>query len=185
MMTKEYMKEEFWKDFPEATHYTEADEDNYAAFWAFKEGEDRPYKCWVIYNIGEMEIDVHEYPYFTDKNKRALIKKPDFQKKEAETYIPKVGDLVQNKLDVKGYSEIILLRNGGAIIEQDDGVAADYVWFTKSQCKPIPVEPTIQEKLLDKWQRQSLDFAYDDLKASVTLQEVFDFIAANYNLEEK
>lgn len=74
---------------------------------------------------------------------------------------------------------------GGAPI----GVAKDMDnatlgWGTASVFRPLPKEPTIQEKILDKWKAQTLEFAYDTKDSGHPVGSVIDFIVSNYDVKE-
>ena len=50
----------------------------------------------------------------------------------------------------------------------------ELVWV--HEYKEKPKEMSSKQKLLNIWCRQSLDFAYDTLSSTYSLEEVFDFI---------
>ena len=50
----------------------------------------------------------------------------------------------------------------------------ELVWVDEYKIKPKEI--SIKEKLLNIWCRQSLDFAYDTLDSTYSLEEVFNFM---------
>ena len=48
-----------------------------------------------------------------------------------------------------------------------------------------PKERTMQEKMLDKWVAQGIDFAYDTTSSQHTLGSVFDFVVKSFKAEDK
>ena len=184
-----YETEEFWSKAPEgAQGYISDNEDWYATFW--KRGEDN--SLWCCYEKPEhwmyhgWHVRTYSYPI---ESLGYYIKRPTFPKKEAadnQPWTPSVGEECrvecENGLNHDGVlvaltKEYVILDVSG---EGELAFLRSYTTF-----KPIPKEKTIQEKMLDKWQRQSLDYAHDTTSSQYTLGYVFDFIVKNFNVEDK
>jgi hypothetical protein len=57
--------------------------------------------------------------------------------------------------------------------------------FCKTEFRPFARTPSVQEKLLEKWKMQGIDFAYDTEKSSYWLKHVFEWLDKNYTIEER
>ena len=64
--------------------------------------------------------------------------------------LPPVGCKIENRSDYKGWSVVIMHRHGAALVEQEDGVAADYVLIGKSLCFPARTPEQIAADERDK-----------------------------------
>lgn len=103
--------------------------------------------------------------------------------------LPPVGTLVQNDLDYRGYSEVIHHRRDLVLVEQEEGVVChpqpSYILMPKSRLKPYKKEPTIQEKILEAWKAQGIDFAYDNENTQFSFKVLVDFVVNNFDVKEK
>lgn len=139
----------------------------------------------------------------------SLIERPKFTKPEQEKVMknnewngeghPPVGTKCEYRLGSGNWFECEI-RYVCQPIEHSDGVAMDFVIYCphlkgeQGVCtdgeqpvsfRPIKKEPNIQEKMLDKWKLQSLDYAHDTTSSQYTLGSVFDFVVKNFNVEDK
>jgi hypothetical protein len=119
------------------------------------------------------------------------FKRPEKFEEGVPYYIPSIGEECLFKAHPNG--ELFEWCKVRIIAKDEDTwvyrhLESGHVGFIlEGDCefKPIPVEPALQEKMLDKWQRQGLDYAYDDMRSTAALKHVFNFIEQNYKLEEK
>lgn len=183
-----YESEEFWSTAPEgAQGYIPDNKDWYATFW--KRGEDN--SLWYQYEKPEHWMH-HGWYARTDcypvESLDFYIERPTFPNKktaDAQPWIPSVGEECcvefENGLTYDGV--IVALTKEYVILD----VSGEEVPFVRgyTTLKPIPKEKTIQEKMLDKWQRQSLDYAHDTTSSQYTLGSVFNFVVKNFNVEDK
>ncbi|MNL73204.1 hypothetical protein D3C87_1986380 [compost metagenome] len=65
------------------------------------------------------------------------------------------------------------------------GVMEVVLEFSKISFRPIPKEPTMKEIMLDKWRRQDLGFAYDDLDEGYSLNAMFNFMLKHFDVKQK
>ena len=185
-----YETEEFWSTAPEgAQGYIPDNEDWYATFW--KRGEDNSLWCyyekpepWMHFGWNKLKDgrSVESLPFY--------IKRPTFPKKEEtpdnQSWIPSVGEECRVEFEnAYGYEGIIKsITEEWVIIEVEDNGEVPfrhcYVTF-----KPLPKQKTIQEKMLDKWVAQGIDFVCDTTSSQYTLGSVFDFVVKNFKVEDK
>lgn len=181
-----YETEEFWSAAPEdAEVYIPDNEDWYATFW--KRGEDNSL-WWCQYEKPEhwMPSGWHLVSY---------IKRPSFPKKEKEWFVdgkcvalPPVGTELEWK-ELTGFkwvkAKVLFISETSVVLQRFDG----FEWQMPTKrvvFRPhAPKERTMQEKMLDKWQRQSLDFSHDTTSSQYTLGCVFNFVVKNFNVEDK
>lgn len=76
--------------------------------------------------------------------------------------LPPVGVFIVNAEDFKGKSEVIIHRHGGVIVEQEDGVAADYVLFRKGECFAVRTP----EQIAADEREAAIDQVMDNLSLS-------------------
>ncbi len=195
-MKEEYLKKEFWDRFPEATHFSEGDGGMFVdVFWKMNE-KGTPVKVWVIYPDRVDSFQPNPDCFVCDN----LIKRPesfpeDVVEENSEhnstSYVPSVGEeclaSCWNEGRKTGFQKVRFIA--------EDGDEMVFRWLhsgkvesnSKEYCafKPLPKEPTIEEKMMEAWKRQSLDYCIDNWKTVTTLEEVFGFITKHYNLQEK
>lgn len=195
--TIDYTSEEFWACAPkDATHFYPEDHEFHASFWEFSKGM-QAIQCWVIYP--DKTIEHYKNPSFSQRMGSGIPRPTTFTKPVQESPVrntdwfvdgkcvalPPVGTLVQNDLDYRGYSEVIHHRHGQVLVEQEDGVAADYILMPKLRLKPYKKEPTIQEKILEAWKAQGIDFAYDNEDTTFSFKVLVNFVVNNFDVKEK
>lgn len=149
----------------------------------------------------------HSLPWpkerFQNNESFSLIERPTLHKKETndvqQPWIPSVGEVVERIWTTGGWG--ILPEYKAVKILAYDGADVIYRWIEEgsvhARCferldkygepifRPLPKQKTIQEKMLDKWQRQSLDYSHDTTSSQYTLGSVFDFVVKNFNVEDK
>lgn len=191
-----------WRLAPQATHFTPEDENNHACF--YQKSENGVWlKMWVCF---DKEMDkFHEIgaPYVTEHNEKMMIERPHF--KEAEETktegvewdgkgLPPVGVEFEYSMASSGTWHYAICKyvfcNGKDIVAFCPHLEVEQILSTNDPfqpCKfrPYKKEPSFKEKMLDKWQRQALDFCEDTERSQYALGTVFDFIIKNFNVEEK
>ncbi len=198
-MKEEYLKKEFWDRFPDATHFSPEDEGHYPAFWKVDESG-KPADVWVIIlEGGEIEHITQNIRLGSSDDIDSFIKRPESFPEESigqENYIPKVGEEC-----LALYNSIRDEYRKVRLIAVDDGEYL-YRWLQlpgeigineglndyqsgKPFFKPLAKELTMEEKMLEAWKRQSLDYCIDNWKTVTTLEEVFGFFTKHFNIEEK
>lgn len=70
------IKEIPWDEFPEATHWSPETPQEHQAFWKIDSGGNA-LECWVVYQNGSWGTDHYINPYFTERNRERLIKRPE------------------------------------------------------------------------------------------------------------
>lgn len=184
-----YETEGFWSKVPEdVTHFLPEHSVNRCTpfTWIKIDGnktyfsyEENPNK-WVLWD------DVNDYPEYI----KAFLKRPSFPKNEEtpdnQSWIPAVGEECRIEFEnAYGYEGIVKsITEEWVILEVEDNGEVPFVLDT-IMFKPIPKQKTIQEKMLDKWQRQSMDYAHDSTCSRYTLGYVFDFVVKNFKVEDK
>lgn len=100
--------------------------------------------------------------------------------------LPPVGEEVEFHADYMIHIVKILAHaelSGGtkvAVFQSENMIS-----YSKSGFSPVKKEPSVQEKLLEKWRMRGIDFAYDTEKSSYWLKHVFEWLDKNYELKEK
>ena len=184
-----YESEKFWSAAPEDAQAL-LDERYFVKwvgekeFWWDTFPGSKEYGCW-----DEQRLNPWSKECYQNSDNFSLIERPTFPKKESadnQPWIPSVGEECrvecENGLNHEGVlvaltKEYVILDVSG---EGELAFLRSYTTF-----KPIPKQKTIQEKMLDKWQRQSLDYAHDTTSSQYTLGYVFDFVVKNFNVEDK
>lgn len=184
-----------------ATHFSACDDKWHAAY--FEIHEDKALKCWICYeddNHGEFQGSI-SCAYDNAHTKRNLIDLSEIEEEPNKSLgktevewdgngIPPVGETVlawNSDLAHGSWFTVEILKH------HKNGVAAacfirdceecNLGWF--SDFKPIPKEPSMKDKMLDKWRMRSLDFAHDTESSMYGLGSVFNFVLKNFNVEEK
>ncbi len=196
--TIDYTSAEFWATAPsdaevliDHTHFAKWDENGVEWWWSERSDEwdnKIPGESWSLQkyiDCGGFSI-INRPTTFTKPVQEISMSNNDNWFVDGKcAALPPVGTMVENHRDVKGYSEVIQHRHGEALVEQEDGVAADYILMPKSRLKPYKKEPTIQEKILEAWKAQGLDFAYDNEDTTFSFKVLVDFVVNNFDVKEK
>lgn len=74
---------------------------------------------------------------------------------------------------------------GAPIAVAKDMNCATLGWGTTGVFRPIKKEPTIQEKILEAWKAQGLDFAYDNEDTNFSFKVLVDFVVNNFDVKER
>jgi len=194
-MKEEYLKKEWWDRFPGATHFSPGDEDHYPAFWKVNENG-KPTDDWLIFEDNSVEHITGGILLGTSDNISEFIKRPesfpkDVVENDSKIYIPKVGEVCLarcwNEAGETGFRRAKFIGEDSAEVIFRWVHSGSVVCHSKQLCnfKPLPKEPTMEEKLLDKWKRQSLDYCYDTEDSQYSLKSVFQFLNKFYELQEK
>lgn len=207
MSNVDHTSEEFWATAPsDATHWEPESEDWSSGWIKFcSEG--------VFYTDGsdEWETEFRQDECDYEELTKTFIPRPTtFRKHTQESSVninewfvdgkcvalPPVGTVCEilgtfgqqiRKMDTDWVEcEVIAHTDfGGApIAVAKDMSNATLGWGTTSVFRPLPKEPTIQEKILDKWKTQALEFAYDTKDSEYPIGSVIDFIVNNYDVKE-
>lgn len=189
-----YESEEFWNKAPEdVTHFLPEHSVNKCTpfTWIKIDGnktyfsyEENPIN-WILWE------DVNDYP----EDIKAFIKRPSFPKKEKEWFVdgkcvalPPVGTELEWK-ELTGFkwvkAKVLFISETSVVLQRFDG----FEWQMPTKrvvFRPhAPKERTMQEKILDKWVAQGIDFAYDTPSSQYTLGSVFDFVVKTFKVEDK
>lgn len=188
-----YETEEFWSTAPEGAQAL-LDERYFVKWMGEKEfwwdtfPDSEEYGYWD-------EQYVNPWPKWRYQNNESfsLIERPSSLKKEetievVHPWIPSVGEECRAEFK-NGFSHegvVKSITNEWVILDfgENGEIPFGYSYVTLT-FKPIPKQKTIQEKMIDKWQRQSLDYAHDTTSSQYTLGYVFDFVVKNFNVEDK
>lgn len=203
--TIDYTSEEFWATAPEGYDYYIVginNGDHVEPDFHRLSGDQTKYydndECfWPKKNEGILYV-VHQRPAtFTKPVQESFVKSGNWFVDGKCVALPPVGTIceilgtVGQELRKQPFTwlevEIIAHTDfGGApIAVAKDMDSATLGWGTTNKFRPIKKEPTIQEKILDKWKAQSLEFAYDTKDSEYPVGSVIDFIVNNYNVKEK
>lgn len=181
-----YESEEFWSTAPEgAEGYIPDNEDWYATFW--KRGEDnslwcqyeKPEQCTLGWHQRKDGHSVESLPFY--------IKRPWFVDGKCVA-LPPVGTELEWK-ELTGFkwvkAKVLFISETSVVLQRFDG----FEWQMPTKrvvFRPhAPKERTMQEKMLDKWVAQGIDFAYDTPSSQVCIGSVFDFVVKNFKVEDK
>lgn len=194
--TIDYTSEEFWATAPsEATIFYPEDDEFYASFWQFSKGM-QPLQCWVIYP--NKIIEHHKYPTFnqrvgsgiprpntfTDPVQESSTTSSDWFVNAEIVGIPEVGEMVEafDPLNEDWHVVKVLdSQEHGTIAVRD---SKDKLWWTY-KFRLIKKEPTIQEKILEAWKAQGIDFAYDNEDTHFSFKVLVDFVVNNFDVKER
>lgn len=198
--TIDYTSEEFWKNAPEGATHWEPGDDTWNAGWI--KVTDNSNFFWSNHQK-DWRVDFRMNESYWQHLVKTFIPRPTtFTKVKQENTVtnnwfvngkcvalPPVGTMVQNDLDYRGYSEVIHHRGDLVVVEQEEGVFChlqpSYILMPKSRLKPYKKEPTIQEKILEAWKAQGIDFAYDNEDTNFSFKVLVDFVVNNFDVKEK
>ena len=197
-----YETEEFWATAPDDAQGYTPNSDSWWSMWWKRDVDGLLWaqhltpEHWQIVewlnqpSQAEAGIDPEEHNEY--------IKRPDFTEKAVETkewfvdgkcvaLPPVCADLEWKELTgfqwVK--AKVLFISETSVVLQRIDG----FEWQMPTKrvvFRPHPPkERTLQEKMLDKWVAQGVDFAYDEALSDYALKSVFDFVVKNFNVEEK
>lgn len=192
----DYTSAEFWATAPsDATHFYPEDHEFHASFWEFSKSM-QALQCWVIYP--NKTIEHCKNPSFSQRMGSGIPRPTTFTKPVQENAVsnsdwfvdgkrialPPVGTICEYYADEDEWRrcEIVAHKDGLAVV----WVNEVHIWTTRGALlRPIKKEPTIQEKILEAWKAQGLDFAYDNEDTNFSFRVLVDFVVNNFDVKEK
>lgn len=191
----DYTSAEFWATAPsDAAHFYPEDHEFHASFWEFSKGM-QALQCWVIYP--DKTIEHCKNPSFSQRMGTGIPRPNTFTKPVQEDSVtntdwfvdgkcvtlPPVGIDVEADFQLFGWRVATVVGYDGliTIVRDEDS----YIGVRKSELRPIKKELTIQEKILDKWKAQGIDFAYDNEDTTFSFKVLIDFVVNNFDVKEK
>lgn len=193
-----------WDKEPTATHFTFDDEDWYEAFWKKIDGswwcKYRQPESWQIVDWTDTVYQMEDFNVLIERPKAADSSatssdeswcSDDWYVDGKAVKLPPVGVVCEawycgewRECEIIAHFEQAAGQVAAFTIEQGCSVKSLDA-FCKTEFRPLIKEPSIQEKLLEKWRMRGIDFAYDTEKSSYWLKHVFEWLDKNYELKEK
>lgn len=207
----DYTSEEFWATAPkDATHFYPEDHEFHASFWEFSKSM-QAIQCWVIYP--DKTIEHYKNPSFSQRMGSGIPRPTTFTKPTQESFVgkgdwfvdgkcvefPPVGEVVEILWDSEtecfpaSYEKVRIVAIDGddiiyrCFVNDSIGNLSKAVLHSDEHpmFRPIKKEPTIQEKILEAWKEQGIDFAYDNEDTNFSFKVLVDFVVNNFDVKEK
>ena len=191
-----YLSKEFWETAPEGaqafldrTHFVKW-EGRQEYWWDDKDG-------WEYAGGANWSREMYRTHWLNFE----LIERPDFNEKEEGMSkewdgkgVPPVGTICESagtfqgnnewewgECEIKYVSENVVVWKWN---HQPSGQECT-AYTHAARFRPLKKELTIEEKMLDAWKRQSLDFQIDNLETEAKIGDVFKVIVNNFDIKEK
>lgn len=209
--TIDYTSEDFWKNAAEgATHY-EPDSEDWVGGWI----KICPNGVFYTDSSNEWETEFRQDERNYEELFKTFIPRPTtFTKPIQENAVsnsdnwfvdgkcvefPPVGEVVEILWDSEtecfpaSYEKVRIITVDGddiiyrCFVNDSIGNLSKAVLHSDEHpmFRPIKKEPTIQEKILEAWKAQGIDFAYDNEDTNFSFKVLVDFVVNNFDVKEK
>lgn len=194
----DYTSEEFWATAPSGATHWEPESEEFVSGWMkvcndhnFFWSEDRWVEDNRYYDYDYAEIVINFIPRpttFTKHVQESPVSNTDWD----GTGVPVVGAEFEYNLDSdspddwhKAHARYSFDRGVVAMCFVGDRTFEQYLDKDEVQFRPIKKEPTTQEKVLEAWKAQGIDFAYDNEDTNFSFKVLVDFVVNNFDVKEK